>query len=279
MDDVSAWFGGMTAAGTEMQSQIVAYLPNLLGALLLLAVGWGIARLARIGTRKLSGGLGRLLERGIRFGRLSRLRLSPRIHGLLASIVFWLVMLLFITAATRVARLDAFSLWLDRIVAYLPTLIAGGLIVLFGYLISAMVRDLLSATFVTAGLGRGELVGSLSQATIIAVSVIIGIDQVGIDVTFLVTMAAIIVAAILGGVSLAFGLGARSFVSNLIGAHYLQQQLQPGQRARIGEAEGEVLELTPTSVVLATPDGRLLVPAKLFHEMTTTLVLGQKDDE
>lgn len=279
MDDVSAWFGGMTAAGTEMQSQIVAYLPNLLGALLLLAVGWGIARLARTGTRKLSGGLGRLLERGIRFGRLSRLRLSPRIHGLLASIVFWLVMLLFITAATRVARLDAFSLWLDRIVAYLPTLIAGGLIVLFGYLISAMVRDLLSATFVTAGLGRGELVGSLSQATIIAVSVIIGIDQVGIDVTFLVTMAAIIVAAILGGVSLAFGLGARSFVSNLIGAHYLQQQLQPGQRARIGEAEGEVLELTPTSVVLATPDGRLLVPAKLFHEMTTTLVLGQKDDE
>lgn len=279
MDDVSAWFGGMTAAGTEMQSQIVAYLPNLLGALLLLAVGWGIARLARTGTRKLSGGLGRLLERGIRFGRLSRLRLSPRIHGLLASIVFWLVMLLFITAATRVARLDAFSLWLDRIVAYLPTLIAGGLIVLFGYLISAMVRDLLSATFVTAGLGRGELVGSLSQATIIAVSVIIGIDQVGIDVTFLVTMAAIIVAAILGGVSLAFGLGARSFVSNLIGAHYLQQQLQPGQRARIGEAEGEVLELTPTSVVLATPDGRLFVPAKLFHEMTTTLVLGQKDDE
>lgn len=279
MDDVSAWFDGVTAATAEVQSQFVAYVPSLLGALLLLTIGWGVARLARAGAHKLGGGLGRLLERGVRFGRLSKLRLSPRIPELLASIVFWLVLLLFITAATKVARLDAFSAWLDRIVAYLPALIAGGIIILLGYLISAMVRDLVTATFVTAGLGRGELVGSLSQAAIVVVAVVIGIDQVGIDVTFLVTMVAIVASAILGGVSLAFGLGARDFVSNLIGAHYLQQQIQPGQATRIGEIEGEVLELTPTSVVLATPDGRMMVPAKLFNEVATVLLLPGQDDE
>jgi len=279
MEDMSTWFEGITAATAEVQSEIVAYVPNLLGALLLLVIGWVIARLARGGTRKLSGGLSRLLERGIRFGRLSRLRLSPKIPELLASVIFWLVILFFITAATKVARLDAFSIWLDRIVSYLPTLIAGGLIVLFGYLISAIVRDLVTATFVTAGLGRGELLGVLSQAAVILISAIIGIDQVGVDVTFLVTIVAIVVAAVLGGVSLAFGLGARSFVSNLIGAHYLQQQMQPGQIARFGDIEGEILELTPTSIVLATADGRMMLPAKLFNEIATALVLPRQDDD
>ena len=196
---------------------------------------------------------------------------------LLGNVLFWLIILLFITAATRVARLEAFSNLLDRIVAYLPTLIAGGLIVLVGYLVSIPARDLVAATVSSIGIWHSRLAGGAVQGAIVLTGLIIGIDQIGIDVTFLVIVIAIVLAAVLLGMSAAFALGAKGLVEDLIGAHYMRQQFQPGQVARIGDLEGEILELTATGVVLATAQGRATIPAKAFNQQTMVLVTPSDD--
>lgn len=279
MEVVTTWIDSLRVSATGLLGTMVGYLPSLVGALLLLLFGWMLARFVRAGAGRLGDTVNRLLGRFMRVGSLTRFRLSPRALKLIGDVAFWLIILFFITAATKVAQLDAFASWLDRIVAYLPTLVAGGLIILAGYLVSALVRDLVSATLESAGLAQSELFGTVAQGATFLTAIVIGIDQIGIDVTVLVTLFAIVVGATLAGLSLAFGLGARVFVSNLIGAHYLQQHLQPGQTARIGEIEGEVLELTTTSVVLATAQGRTTIPAKAFNEEATVLMTPADDHE
>lgn len=277
MEHVTSWFDGLRASAGGLLDTMVGYLPNLIGALLLLLVGWLLARVVRAVAGRLGETVNRILDRFVRIGSPARFRLSPRALKLIGNAAFWLVILFFITAATRVAQLDAFSSWLGRILAYLPTLLAGALIVLAGYLVSALVRDLVAATLGSAGVAQSELFGAAAQGATFLTAAVIGIDQIGIDVTVLIALIAIVVGAVLAGLSLAFALGSRDFVSNLIGAHYLQQHLQPGQTARIGEIEGEVLELTPTSVVLATAMGRTTVPAKMFNE-AATVVMTPGDD-
>lgn len=279
MEHLTTWLDGLRASAANLLDTMVGYLPNLIGAVLLLLLGWMLARLVRAAAGRLGNAVNRLLDRLMRRGSLTRFRLSPRALKLIGNAAFWLVILFFITAATRVAQLDAFSSWLDRILAYLPTLLAGALIILAGYLVSALVRDLVAATLGSAGLAQNELFAAVAQGATFLTAVVIGIDQIGIDVTILITLIAIAVGAMLAGLSLAFGLGSRDFVSNLIGAHYLQQYLQPGQTARIGEIEGEVLELTPTSVVLATAGGRTAIPAKLFNEAATVVVTPGDDND
>ena len=117
------------------------------------------------------------------------------------------------------------------------------------------------------------------QAAILVTALVLGISQIGIDVTLLVTLIAIVAAAGAGSIALAFALGARSFVSNLIGAHYLQQHYQPGQQARMGDVEGVIVELTPVSVVLATDAGRIIVPAKVFSDQVTAVLTEEVSDE
>ena len=279
MEHLTTWLDGLRASAANLLDTMVGYLPNLIGAVLLLLLGWMLARLVRAAAGRLGNAVNRLLGRLMRRGSLTRFRLSPRALKLIGNAAFWLVILFFITAATRVAQLDAFSSWLDRILAYLPTLLAGALIILAGYLVSALVRDLVAATLGSAGLAQNELFAAVAQGATFLTAVVIGIDQIGIDVTILITLIAIAVGAMLAGLSLAFGLGSRDFVSNLIGAHYLQQYLQPGQTARIGEVEGEVLELTPTSVVLATAAGRTAIPAKLFNEAATVVMTPGDDND
>jgi small-conductance mechanosensitive channel len=74
-------------------------------------------------------------------------------------------------------------------------------------------------------------------------------------------------------------LGSKTLVSNLIGSYFLQQQYQPGQLARMGEVQGTILEITPTSVILNTEEGRMIVPAKVFNDECTLLVVQGETDE
>jgi hypothetical protein len=208
-----------------------------------------------------------------------RLQLSPTLIALLAHVLFWLLMLVFTAIAARVARLDLFTDWLDRVVAYLPTLVAGGLIALSGYLVSTLIRDLVTTTVQSTGTARSELFGLGAQGAVFLTAVVVGLDQIGVDVTLLIVLLAILLGAALLCLVLAFGFGARVFVGNLIGAQQALGVLEAGQTAEIDGLSGQVLEVTSTSVVLATPRGRLVVPARLFMEKATLIVLDSDDEQ
>jgi Mechanosensitive ion channel, conserved TM helix len=247
-------------------------LPGLVGALLLLLAGWIVAGWLRKLTRTLGTRLNRQLSRVLRGEHTGRVRLSPALLRLLSNLVFWVVIFGFITAASRLAQLAVLTDWLSRIVDWLPQLLLGVLIIVTGYLISAIVRDLAYDALDSAGIEQRALIGKLAQAATFLAALVIGIDQVGIDVTFVTTMIAVVLGVVLAGFSLAFGLGARRLVANLVAAGSLQGQFAVGQRARIGGIEGEITEFTPTGVFIASAEGRIHVPASRFNDELVELL-------
>ena len=272
MQEVSTWMAEISGTTTRLLGQFIEFIPNLLGALLLVFAGWIVARLIRSGGTRTAIWFNGVIERMLGLEKARYLRLSTAAVKLIGNISFWIVILLFVTAATRVLGLLAFSDGLDQVVGYLPTLLAGGLIILVGVVISGLVRDLTAAAVASAGVAYGDLFGRGAQAVVLMTALIIGINQVGIDVTLLITLVSILFAAVCIAFALAFALGARSFVGDLIGAHYIHKYFQPGQRARLGDIEGEILEVTPTGVIMASEHGRVTVPGKVFNESASTLL-------
>jgi hypothetical protein len=278
MDNLSAWLDDFRTTVLDGLEAFVSYLPYLLGALTLFVVGWLVARLLRALFMRLGAGLNKLLDRVVQPLGARRLKLAQPIIALIGNVIFWVVVLIFAATAARVGRLDAFTAWLDRIVAYLPTLLAGGLIALAGYLVSTLIRDVVSATVASTGSGQADLFGFIAQSAVFLSAVVIGLDQIGIDVTLLITLLGIVVGGSLLGIVFAFGFGARTFVGNLIAAQQLRQVIEPGTVVRVAEEEGQVLEITPTSIVLVGAKGRLMVPAKVFQEQTTLIVADHEDE-
>jgi hypothetical protein len=278
MDNVSAWLDDFRATVLDGLEAFASYLPYLLGALTLVVVGWLVARLLRALFMRVGAGLNKLLDRVVQPFGARRLKLAQPIITLISNVVFWVVVLIFAATAARVGRLDAFTAWLDRIVAYLPTLLAGGLIALAGYLVSTLIRDVVSATVASTGSGQADLFGFIAQSAVFLSAVVIGLDQIGIDVTLLITLLGIVVGGSLLGIVFAFGFGARTFVGNLIAAQQLRQILEPGTVVRVADEEGQVLEITPTSIVLVGAKGRLMVPAKVFQEQTTLIVADHENE-
>ena len=98
--------------------------------------------------------------------------------------------------------------------------------------------------------------------------------------TLLTTVVLIVLAAVFTGGALAFGLGGRAWVANVLSAHYVGRLYQVGQTIRVGRVEGKILRFTDTAVILESRDGETAVPASEFAAMPSTLLLkrGQAKD-
>ena len=276
MNNYTEWSSDLGTTFLDLITRFIHYLPTLLGGILILLVGWFAARLLRVlavrGARLLDQMVARVSHRPPPI----RPRGTPPWGRLLGSTVFWATILFFVAFATQMLGLEAFSAWLNRVVAYLPTLFAGALIILAGILVSALTRDLVVAT---APLPESQrlLLGRLVQVLILLAAAVIGADQIGVNVTFVVIIAAVVLATLLGGIALAVSLGARTVVANLISGHSVRQTYHVGQRLRIAGFEGRILDITPTAVVLETPDGRVSLPAKYFSEEPAVVLMQGPD--
>jgi small-conductance mechanosensitive channel len=266
MEVFSQWRDALAGVLDQTVARLALYLPNVLGAFLLLFIGWGVAFVLRSAAFRLTLLGERALTRISSRGGEPPTQLPSASAKILGGVVFWVVVLFFLTAATQVLGLDTFTAWLARIVDYLPTVFAGALIIFAGFLVSRLARDVVVAAASSANEHQRALIGRVVQASILVTAILVGAEQIGIKVTFLVILAAAAGITLVGAVALALSLGARDYVANLIGGHYLRQRYSIGQHVRIAGFEGRILELTDTAVVLETADGRASLPAKVFNE-------------
>ena len=247
-------------------------LPNLLGAVALLAGGWLAALLLRRVTVRVSRRFDGLARRSNVDGALQRIGVQRPLSDVIGGFVFWTVFLFFVAGATEAFGLPVLSTWLTGVAFFLPRIAAALLVLLAGVLVANFARDAVLAASATANVANGDALAQVARAVMLSVAVLIAVNELGIDVSILTVILAVVLGATFGGVALAFGLGARTAVSNIIGSHYIRQLVHVGQVVRVGTVQGEVETITPTYVVLRNADGRVIVPAKEFNEAATILV-------
>lgn len=258
----------LNRAASLTGERLLSSLPGVLEALALILVGWLLARVLRLVARKGVALLDGLMARSAGLGRWRLVRFA----GVAGAVVFWIVLLFFLTAATQALGLQTFTDWLARLLDHLPTVAAGLLIIGVGFLLSGLVAELVQAA--ASALAAPQRLAStrVAQGATLVLALLVGADQIGLKVTWLAIFVAVLLVALLGGVALAISLGARTYVANLIGAHHLGQSLRAGQRVRVAGHEGLLIEVTATSLVLETTEGRVMLPGRVYHDEAIVVI-------
>ena len=256
------WQEAINETYQDVSRQVIEYAPQLLGAILLLAIGWLIAHLLRLATRKLVQGLDSIFLKVSRQDSARQEKLKQSYAVILGQIVFWAVLLFFVAASANLLGWEMFTGWMEGVVSFLPSLVTGLLIILAGFLISNAVRT----TILYTSVSQAPILARISQIIILVSAVIIGIELIGLSMYFLTTAIIVVVGILLAGAALAFGLGAKTLVANIVGIQYLKKQYRIGNRLEIGNQLGDILEITQTNVILDTEQGKAVVPGKWFHE-------------
>jgi hypothetical protein len=200
----------------EALSQFFSYIPQLIGAIVILIVGYIVAKILQAVIGRILQGIGfdGWMERaGIkRFFDRADTRQTPA--SILGKLIFWFVFIIAIVMATDALGIRQVSAVFSQLIAYIPNIIAAILILILASLL---------ANFV-AGLVRGatgmDVLGTVAQVAIIVYAVFAALTQLGIAVqltapTFLIVLGAIALAA-----AIAFGFGAQGVARDIVERAY-----------------------------------------------------------
>ncbi|MCG3200884.1 MAG: hypothetical protein NFCOHLIN_00746 [Gammaproteobacteria bacterium] len=251
---------------------VMAFLPGFFTALLLLVVGWVLARLLRFIIRRLGTGLDHLATTLGIADRMPWLRTKWSISRVLSGVVYWLTLLFFIVAAAESIGLPGVAHWITQGIGYTPRLFAAALIMLVAYALSAVMRDMLVSSALRLRREQSLLLARISHPLILVVAGLVAADQLGLDVGLLASLVTIVAAAGFGGLAFAFGMGAGSTVENIFAIRELRRIYRPGERVRVGEVEGVIVEFSSTAVIVDSQSGRVMVPGQVFGRQASILL-------
>jgi hypothetical protein len=145
---------------SELGHKILAYLPNLLGGLLLLLLGWLIGWIVKRIIIQLLVILrfDRLFIRLRWKSSLSKADLRYALYNLIGNIAFFIVFLIFLNAALTALKLGILSRLIEQGVLFVPRLIVAFIILGVGWLIAARTANAVYHSLVKENVPRGSLV-------------------------------------------------------------------------------------------------------------------------
>ena len=195
--------------------QIGSVLPALIGAAVILLTGyflavqiqrWADDTLKRVDFNRMAsaGGLDQAVER-------AGSRLDP--VRALTKLLFWLIMLVVILLASTALGLESINEMFGLMLSFIPTLIAGIVIVILGMIVGEFVRGLIVAS---AGQVEGvPILAKLAKSAVVVIAIFMALQQVGVAEEIVTSAFILILGAIALAAGLAFGLGNRELAGEI----------------------------------------------------------------
>ena len=193
------------------------FVPALVGALIVLIVGWIIAGLLqRLLVRVLQAvrlddlaqnvGITEILNKGeIRFS----------LSELFGVFLYWLVILATLLAALNALGLTVAAELLERVVAYVPDVLAGVIVLILGLFFGSLVGGIVQTAAANAGIGQAKGLGQISRVVVITFSSVVALEKFFRSMVIQTTFT-IVVAALAFGFALAFGLGCKDIAGKYV---------------------------------------------------------------
>jgi hypothetical protein len=215
-----------------MLARILGYLPVLLGALVILIVGWIVARAIRrildwlLKTIRFDAladkaGISEVLRKG-------ELKITAR--QVVSSLVYWLIIIMVLVMVANALGLPKASDILSNLFAYVPKVIAALLVLVVAMFLASFVSGIVRIAAGNAKLPKPELLAGICRWVIIVFAVTISLAQLGIAPLLVTATFNIILGGIVLALALAFGLGGKDAA-----ARYLEELKEKRSQKKTGE--------------------------------------------
>lgn len=253
---------------------INAHAENFLFGILTLIVGWLVAVLVRHFAARLlrAIGLDVVLDRIGLVGYLQR----HEINGRPSYLIGWVLYLSIIYSALVLSfdrmGMTAVVTFLTTIASYIPRLLVVGVLLVLGMVLGKLARQISIGSARLLGLPAPDYFGAGARLAVMLLTFVVALDYLGWASTSILLggMATILLAGLVGG--LLFALCARQLTESLLARGFLTATYKVGDRIRLDDIEGEILNIDSTLTRLQTEAGVLIIPNRRLHECSVTIL-------
>ena len=251
---------GLVGAMGALWTRVAVFIPNLIGAMVLVLLGFVVAKLldtllskvlAKIGLDRLMAGTGLTKMIG-------RVGIQVSVSTLIGKIVYWFILLVFLVSAAELLGLERVSATLDVLALYVPKVFGAALVLLAGVLLAQLLNGVVRGAAEGVGLEYANGLGRIAQGLIIIISLSVAIGQLEVKTDLLNNVIAIVLISVGAAVALALGLGSRDIAGQILAGIYVRELYAVGQQIQVGEIEGQIEEIGTVKTTLLTESGDLV---------------------
>ena len=220
----NSWYDSVSFLVSQSLADVAVYLPRLLAALLLLIVGTLVAKLIKRSVVVLLGKmqLSKAIEKTPVDEFLKNADLGQRFEDIFGTVLYWLLMLIVIHTVVTVLGLSSLSFILERILSYLPRVLAAVIVLFFGILLAGVVETLVKGAIRSIDGKSGRTLGKVASYMVVIIAVLAAISELHIAQEFILILFIGFVATLTLGVGLAVGLGGQELVRKLLAEWHKQ---------------------------------------------------------
>jgi hypothetical protein len=210
---------------SNFTSAFVRFVPRLVAATIIFAGGFVIAVLARRIVRSTLASL-HFDRLAARTGASEMLRVAemPSADLLVAKIVFWIVWTGFVVSAVDALQFEPLQGLVQQFYLFVPRVLLALLVLALGFLVGNFVWRATLLASVNAGVPGARLLSGTLRLLVMAIAVVMALEQLGLATAVVLTAFAIAFGALMLGLAIAFGLGGRDAAKQLLDQHLRAQQ-------------------------------------------------------
>jgi len=215
---MSIWQTALITSWAQVWTAFLGIIPVVFGAVVVFSIGLVLAYWAKrlvteflkiLRIEKISTQLG--IEN---FLKKAEVKLS--LINILASLVEWIIILVFFLSAVDILGLTAVSVVLTQVLSYIPNILAASLILGAGYIVSGLVENLVRGSLVSVDHSLAKPVGKLAKWILLLVTFFAAVDQLQIAQGLINTFFQGLTYTIVLVIGLSVGLGAKDLVSKVL---------------------------------------------------------------
>lgn len=215
---VRDWVDVLAGSLQGLWDTVLAFLPSLIGAIIILIVGAIVASI-----------LERVVERVIHYLKIDELlrrlgveqyfqRANIKLNTghFLGRIVYWFLVIAFVLAASDIMRFFTLSAFLRDVLNFIPDIIVAALILLATLVVAHFLRELVKASAMGAKLHAAQAIGTITWWVVFVFGFLTALLQIGVAVSVINTIITGLIAMVALAGGLAFGLGGRDLAADLL---------------------------------------------------------------
>lgn len=195
---------------------LIGFIPNLLGCLIILLIGYLVARLVKLVVAKLLAavGLDRALSGSQAGAYLERVSPGAQPSRLVATVAFWFIFIYAIAAAIGALKIPTLTNFMANVQNYLPNVIAAVLILVIGVALAGAAGGLVDR--LAGDTASGRMARAVGPALILAIVVFMVLNQLKIAPAIVTTTYIALIGMLAVAGALAFGLGGRELAAEMM---------------------------------------------------------------
>ncbi len=264
METINDWKNVTLDSLSGMGKEIALAFPKILGAIVILFLGWIVIKITMFLFRKIL----KLAKIQVLNDKINGMDVTGKgdlkidLTKIILGFVRWFLILVFLIVAADILDWKIISQEIGNLLHYLPRFFSALALLMLGFYIGNFVKKTIKRLFDSLEFGGSNLVSNLFFYVIVIFMSITALNQAGVDTTIITNNITLILGSFLLAFALGVGLGSREIVADLLRSFYTRKTYMVGDKIVIGDDEGTIKAIDNNSLTLETQKSKFVIPIK-----------------